>query len=151
MLSITQDDGNERFVSGAAALNVTGTWFYSEMQRQFDDDWDMLSRCRVRVEVRSGARARPKRWSSRRPRKTLMQPGLFLDFCIKGTGAKVLLERGNLLATKAFGELAIPQIQRLANYHRRRVITLGLRLAATEYAGRLSAGLGRHPFRDHHA
>ena len=39
--------------------------------------------------------------------------GLFLDFCIKGTGAKVLLEQGNLLATRAFGELAIPQIQRL--------------------------------------
>ena len=112
VLSITQDDGNERFVSGAAALNVTGTWFYSEMQRQFDDDWDMLSMpgpgggpiwCTGETE----AMVIPK--AAQDPDAA----GLFLDFCIQGTGAKVLLERGNLLATKAFGELAIPQIQRL--------------------------------------
>ena len=112
VLSITQDDGNERFVSGAAALNVTGTWFYSEMQRQFDDDWDMFTMpgpgggpiwCTGETEAMVIPAAA----------KDPDAAGLFLDFCIKGTGAKVLLERGNLLATRAFGELAIPQIQRL--------------------------------------
>jgi len=112
VLSITQDDGNERFISGAAALNVTGTWFYSEMQRQFDDDWDMLTMpgpgggpiwCTGETEamVIPAAAQDPD------------AAALFLDFCVKGAGAKILLERGNLLATKAFGELAIPQIQRL--------------------------------------
>ncbi len=112
VLSITQDDGNERFFSGAAALNVTGTWLYSEMQRQWDDDWDMLTM--------PGPGGGPI-WCTGETEAMVIPvaaqdpdaAGLFLDFCIQGTGAKVLLERGNLLATKAFGELAIPQIQRL--------------------------------------
>ena len=112
VLSITQDDGNERFISGAAALNVTGTWFYSEMQRQFEDDWDMLTM--------PGPGGGPV-WCTGETEAMVIPAAaqdpdaaaLFLDFCVSGTGAKILVESGNLLSTKAFGDLAIPQVQRL--------------------------------------
>lgn len=111
-LSITQDDAAERFLGGEAAMHVTGTWFYSEMERNFPGDWDMLTApgpggapvwCTGETEAMSI------------PTNSLdpAASALFLDYCVSGDGAKILRELGNVLATTAYGDLAIPQVQHL--------------------------------------
>jgi ABC-type glycerol-3-phosphate transport system substrate-binding protein len=111
-LSITQDDAAERFIGGEAAMHVTGTWFYSEMERNFPGDWDMLTApgpggapvwCTGETEAMSI------------PTNSLdpAASAQFLDYCVAGNGAKILRELGNVLATTAYGDLAIPQVQHL--------------------------------------
>lgn len=112
VLSITQDDAAERFIGGQAAMHVTGTWFYSEMERTFGDDWDMLTApgpggAPVWCTGETEAMVIPK--NSKDPAAAAR----FLDYCVSGNGAKKLRELGNVLATTAFGELAIPQVQHL--------------------------------------
>jgi raffinose/stachyose/melibiose transport system substrate-binding protein len=111
-LSITQDDAAERFLGGEAALHVTGTWFYSEMARTFGDDWDMFTApgpggAPVWCTGETEAMVIPH--NSKDPDAA----GRFLDYCVSDNGAKILREQGNVLSTKAFSELAIPQVQHL--------------------------------------
>ena len=111
-LSITQDDAAERFLSGEAALHVTGTWFYSEMARNFGDDWDMFTA--------PGPNGKPV-WCTGETEAMVLPENsanpdagaLFLDYCVTGNGAKILRELGNVLSTRAYGDLAIPQVQHL--------------------------------------
>lgn len=110
--SITQDDAAERFIGGKAAFHVTGTWFYSEMKTTFGDDWDMFTA--------PGPGGAPV-WCSGETEAMVIpsnskDPGAaarFLDFCVQGDGAKVLRQEGNVLASKKYAELAIPQVQHL--------------------------------------
>jgi len=111
-LSITQDDAAERFLSGKAAMHVTGTWFYSELQRDFGSDWDMFTApapggrpvwCLGEVH----SMAIPK--ASENPDAAAR----FLDYCVAGNGAKILRQLGNLMATTKYSELAIPQVKHL--------------------------------------
>jgi raffinose/stachyose/melibiose transport system substrate-binding protein len=112
VLSITQDDAAERFLGGEAAMHVTGTWFYSEMERNFPGDWDMMT---------APAPASAPVWCTGEteamaiPTDSLdpAASARFLDYCVQGNGAKILREVGNVLATTAFGDLAIPQVQHL--------------------------------------
>jgi ABC-type glycerol-3-phosphate transport system substrate-binding protein len=111
-LSITQDDAAERFLSGEAALHVTGTWFYSEMARNFGDDWDMFTA--------PGPNGNPV-WCTGETEAMVIPENsanpdagaLFLDYCVTGNGAKILRELGNVLSTRAYGDVAIPQVQHL--------------------------------------
>jgi|GEM_PF-6267619 len=111
-LSITQDDAAERFLSGEAALHITGTWFYSEMERNFQDDWDMFTA--------PGPGGKPV-WCTGETEAMVIPANSkdpdaaarFLDYCVQGNGAKILREQGNVLATTAFGDLAIPQVKHL--------------------------------------
>lgn len=111
-LSITQDDAAERFLGGKAAMHVTGTWFYSELQRDFGSDWDMFTA--------PGPRGRPV-WClgevhSMAIPKASKNPDAaarFLDYCVAGNGAKILRQQGNLMATTKYSELAIPQVKHL--------------------------------------
>jgi ABC-type glycerol-3-phosphate transport system substrate-binding protein len=111
-LSITQDDAAERFLGGEAALHVTGTWFYSEMARNWGEDWDMMTA--------PGPGGKPV-WCTGETEamvipKNAKDPdaaGRFLDYCVSGNGAKILRELGNVLSSTKFGELAIPQVQHL--------------------------------------
>ena len=111
-VSITQDDAAERFLAGEAAMHVTGTWFYSEMERNFPGDWDMLTApgpggAPVWCTGETEAMSIPT--NSQDPAAAAQ----FLDYCVAGNGAKILREQGNVLATTAFGDLAIPQVQHL--------------------------------------
>lgn len=111
-LSITQDDAAERFLGGQAAMHVTGTWFYSEMARNFGDDWDMMTA--------PGPGGKPV-WCTGETEaivipKNAQDPdsaAKLLDYCVSGNGAKILREQGNVLSSKKYGELAIPQVQHL--------------------------------------
>jgi len=111
-LSITQDDAAERFLGGEAALHVTGTWFYSEMARNFGDDWDMFTApgpggAPVWCTGETEAMVIPH--NSKDPDAAAR----FLDYCVSDNGAKILRELGNVLSTNAFSESAIPQVQHL--------------------------------------
>jgi raffinose/stachyose/melibiose transport system substrate-binding protein len=111
-LSITQDDAAERFLSGEAAMHVTGTWFYSEMERNFDSDWDMFT-----APGGSGAPV----WCTGETEAMIIPvdaqapdaSAKFLNYCVQEDGAKILRELGNVLSSTAFGELAIPQVAHL--------------------------------------
>ncbi len=111
-LSITQNDAAERFLGGKAAMHVTGTWFYSEIQRDFGSDWDMFTA--------PGPGGRPV-WclgevhSMAIPKASLNPDAAarFLDYCVAGNGAKILRQLGNLMATTKYSELAIPQVKHL--------------------------------------
>jgi raffinose/stachyose/melibiose transport system substrate-binding protein len=111
-LSITQDDAAERFLGGEAAMHVTGTWFYSEMERNFPGDWDMMT-----VPGPGGApvwcTGETEAMSIPTNSQDPAASARFLDYCVSGNGAKILRQLGNVLATTAFGDLAIPQVQHL--------------------------------------
>lgn len=111
--SITQDDAAERFLSGKAGMHVTGTWFFSEMVTKFGvDDWGFFS-----APAQNGSSV----WALGETEAMVIPKGeseadqaaQILDYCINGEGAKILRERGNLLATTKYSDLAIPQVKKL--------------------------------------
>jgi raffinose/stachyose/melibiose transport system substrate-binding protein len=112
LLSITQDDAAERFIGGKAAMHVTGTWFYSEMERNFPGDWDMMT-----VPGPGGSpvwcTGETEAMSIPKNAKDPAAAARFLDYCVQGNGAKILRQLGNVLATTAYGDLAIDQVKHL--------------------------------------
>jgi raffinose/stachyose/melibiose transport system substrate-binding protein len=111
-LSITQDDAAERFLGGKAAFHATGTWFYSEMKKTLGEDWDMFTA--------PGSQGKPV-WCTGETEAMIIPynakdpdaAAFFMNYFLAGNGAKILREKGNLLSSTLYGDLAIPQVKHL--------------------------------------
>jgi raffinose/stachyose/melibiose transport system substrate-binding protein len=97
-LSITQ--AQARFQAGQAVTNLTGTWAFASMQDAFKQDYGLFTAPSPNAAPRWSLgedQAQSIPYNSTDPNTA----AAVLDFCIRGTGAQVFAEHGNLMATKA--------------------------------------------------
>jgi raffinose/stachyose/melibiose transport system substrate-binding protein len=112
-LSIDIAAAAQRFLTGKATMNVTGTWFFATMQQTFGgDDWNLFT-----PPSPSGG----PMWSlgedqamvipvtSRDPNAA----GALLDYLVRGDGARTYVRAGNVMATNAAASLQPPQVRAL--------------------------------------
>jgi ABC-type glycerol-3-phosphate transport system substrate-binding protein len=110
-LSIDIPASTDRFLTGKAATNVTGTWFFATMQSTFGgEDWSLFT---------PPSPAGGPMWSLGEDQSMVFANNIkdpnaaaaVIDYAVAGGGAKVYTELGNLMNTSASAQYEIPQVQ----------------------------------------
>ena len=113
ILSIDLTNSAERFFKGDLALLSSGTWAFPECQRRLGNDWDMMTVPGPGGNKPVWCLGETEAFVIPKNAKDPKAAARFLDYCVQGNGAKILVESGNLLSTSAYSHLAIPQVKKL--------------------------------------
>lgn len=98
--SISVTAAQSRFQAGKALTNLTGTWAFASMQTAFKQDYGLFTAPSPEAGPRWSL-GEDQAQSIPHNSKDPSTAAAVLDYCIRGTGAKVFAEQGNLMATSA--------------------------------------------------